>query len=187
MEPMVHADRPNPEQLILDDGSLAATPAQVLAALAQLGIEHHTSVHRPLYTVEDAKDEHYPVPGAHTKNLFLRNKKGRMFVVVIEQDRQINLRTLRDHLQLPGGQFAFASVERMTKYLGVVPGSVTPLALFNDKGGLVKLIFDKSLLMSEWIYVHPCRNTYTTRLRTTDLLKAMEAWEHSAQLLDFDA
>lgn len=184
---MSHADRPDPETLLLDNGQLAATASQVLAALEALGIEHQTVSHEPLYTVEQAQSVEYKDPGAHTKNLFLRNKKGRMFIAVIEHDRTVDLRGLRDTLQLPGGQFAFASTERMSKFLGVVPGSVSPLAAINDHGGKVQIIIDKHLLQQEWIYLHPCRNTHSTRMRTADLLKALKAWDHLPTVVDFDA
>ncbi len=182
---MSHADRPDPETLILENGEAAATAEQVLAALTELGIEHQTEQHTALYTVEDAKTVSYDKPGAHTKNLFLRNKKGRMFLLVVEQDRQVDLRALRDTLQLPGGQFAFASTERMEKYLGVVPGSVTPLAVINDHDGKVQVIIESALLQQEWIYLHPCRNTHTMYMRCEELLKALQAWDHEVLLVDF--
>lgn len=183
---MSHADRPDPESLVLDNGQQAATASQVLAALEALGIEHQTVTHEPLYTVEQAQSVEYKDPGAHTKNLFLRNKKGRMFLAVIEHDRTVDLRGLRDMLQLPGGQFAFASTERMSQFLGVVPGSVTPLAAINDHSGKVQIIIDNDLLKQEWIYLHPCRNTHSTRLRTADLMKALEAWDHPPTIVTFE-
>jgi len=137
---MAHSDRPDPETVILESGDKAATVEVLLGALDAMGIEHHTLVHEPLFTVEQSKQVAFDQPGAHTKNLFLRNKKGRMFLLVVEQDRKVDLKGLRDKLQLPGGQFAFASTERLGKYLGVVPGSVSPLALINDQSGMVQRI-----------------------------------------------
>lgn len=180
---MIHTDRPDPEAVVLENGELAATAEQVLAALSEFGIEHQTSIHEPLYTVEQAKRVDYTEPGAHTKNLFLRNKKGRMFLVVVEPDHKVDLRTLRAILQFPGGQIAFASTERLGKYLGVVPGSVSPLAVINDHGQQVQVFFEQSLLRHEWIYLHPCRNTHSTRLRTADLLRVLDAWGHTATSL----
>ncbi len=181
---MSHSDRPNPETIVLDNGKPAATAEQVLQALTDLGVDHHTITHEPLYTVDEAKSIDYGAPGAHSKNLFLRNKKGRMFLLVIEEDRSIDLKALRDKLLLTGGQFAFASTERMAKFLGVVPGSVTPLAAINDHGGKVQIIIEKALLQQEWIYLHPCRNTHSTRMRTADLLHVLQAWNHEALLLE---
>ena len=182
---MSHADRPDPETVLLENGALAATAEQVLTALSNFGIEHQTSIHEPLYTVEQAKLVEYSQLGAHTKNLFLRNKKGRMFLLVVEPDHKVDLRGLRDKLQLPGGQIAFASTERLGKFLGVVPGSVSPLAVINDHELKVTVYFEKTLLEHEWIYLHPCRNTHSTRLRTADLLTLLEAWGHSVTPLDF--
>lgn len=182
---MSHSDRPDPETVTLITGELAATPEQVFAVLEEHGIDHQTTTHKPLYTVEDAKSIDYEEPGAHTKNLFLRNKKGRMFLVVVEPDHKVDLRGLKGLLQLPGGQIAFASTERLAQYLGVVPGSVSPLAIINDHAAKVQVYFQNTLLEHEWIYLHPCRNTHSTRLRTADLLRVLDAWEHPVTSLDF--
>lgn len=183
---MTHADRPDPETLVLANGERAATVEQVLAALDSYGIEHETTMHEPLYTVEQSQKVAFDKPGAHTKNLFLRNKKGRMFLLVVEQDRIVDLKGLRDKLQLTGGQFAFASTERLSKFLGVVPGSVSPLAIINDHSNSVQVFIEQSLVEQEWIYLHPCRNTHSTRIRCKDLLSLLTKWEHTATLLSFD-
>jgi Ala-tRNA(Pro) deacylase len=184
---MSNADRPNPETILLENGKLAATTDDVLALLNTLGIDHQTVVHEPLYTVEEAKTVSYDDPGAHTKNLFLRNKKGKMFLLVVEQDHIVDLRGLRDRLKMTGGQFAFASTERLAKFLGVVPGSVSPLALINDYSGAVQVFFQHSILAHEWIYLHPCRNTHSTRIRTVDLLKLLDYWNHPVTRIDFNS
>jgi len=182
---MTHSDRPDPDTVILDNGEAAATVEHVLATLNALGIEQETIEHEPLYTVEQSKQVAFDKPGAHTKNLFLRNKKGRMFLLVVEQNRTVDLKALRDKLQLSGGQFAFASTERLSKFLGVVPGSVSPLALINDVSEKVTVYIEGSLLAQEWIYLHPCRNTHSTRLRCSDLLWLLENWNHPVTVLDF--
>ena len=182
---MPHSDRPNPDTIILENGQLAATAEDVLAVIEALGMEHDTQVHEALYTVEQAKQVVYDIPGAHTKNLFLRNKKGRMVLLVVEQDTMIDLKSLRDKLEITGGHLSFASTERLTSYLGVVPGSVSPLALINDHSKSVTVYFEKDLLNQEWIYLHPCRNTHTTRMRCDDLLKLVESWDHKANLVNF--
>ena len=181
---MSHTDRPDPENITLLDGRLAATPEHVLSELDAHGIEHQTTTHKPLYTVEDAKGIVYSEPGAHTKNLFLRNKKGLMFLLVVEPDHKVDLRALKDQLQLPGGQIAFASSERLGKYLGVVPGSVSPLAVSNDHSSKVQVFVQNTLLTHEWIYLHPCRNTHSTRLRVVDLLRLLDIWSHPVTSLE---
>ena len=108
-----------------------------------------------------------------------------MVLLVVEQDRMIDLRGLRDKLQLTGGHLSFASTDRLSKFLGVVPGSVSPLALINDHSNKVQVYIEKSLIKQEWIYMHPCRNTHTTRMRCDDLLKLLDTCNHPAVLLDF--
>lgn len=183
---MTHSDRPDPDTLTLENGETAATVEHVLAALDSLGIEHETITHEPLYTVEQSKQVAFDKPGAHTKNLFLRNKKGRMFLIVVGQDRMVDLKGLRNKLQLPGGQFAFASTERLARFLGVVPGSVSPLAIINDHSQKVQVFIEHSLLNQGWIFLHPCRNTHSTRIRSDDLLRLLEHWDHPVTLLEFD-
>ena len=183
---MSHADRPDPETVVLNNGSTAATVSQVLESLDELGIEHQTQTHPPLYTVKQSRQVVFELPGAHTKNLFLRNKKGLMFLLTVEPDHKVDLRALRDQIQRPGGQFAFASTERLGKYLGVVPGSVSPLALLNDHDHKVEFFIQDTLLDHEWIYLHPCRNTHSTRLSTADLLHALKLWGHAATRLSFE-
>ena len=182
---MAHSDRPNPETITLENGDLAATPDQVIAEIETLNLEQETITHEPLFTVEQSKKVIFEKPGAKTKNLFLRNKKGRMVLLVIEQDRMIDLKGLRDKLQITGGHLSFASTDRLSKFLGLVPGSVSPLALINDHSNKVQVYIEKSLIEQEWIYMHPCRNTHTTRMRCDDLLKLLDSWDHPATLLDF--
>lgn len=184
---MSHKDRPDPENIVLENGHIAATAEDVLALFDTLDIEHKTYIHAPLYTVEEAKTVSYDDPGAHTKNLFLRNKKGKMFLLVVEQNHTVDLRGLRDRLNMTGGQFAFASTERLGKFLGVVPGSVSPLALINDHSGAVQVFFQHSILTHEWIYLHPCRNTHSTRIRTSDLLKLLDYWKHPVTEINFES
>ena len=182
---MAHSDRPNPETVILENGDLAATAEEVLVSIENAEMEHETQVHEALYTVEQAKQVVYDKPGAHTKNLFLRNKKGRMVLLVVEQDTMIDLKSLRDKLEITGGHLSFASTDRLTRFLGVVPGSVSPLALINDHSNSVQVYFEKSVLDEEYIYLHPCRNTHTTRMRCDDLLKLIESWDHPVTVVDF--
>ena len=183
---MSHADRPDPESIVLNNGETAATVEQVMKKLDELGVSHETITHPPLYTVEQSKQVNFELPGAHTKNLFLRNKKGLMFLLTVEPDHKVDLRALRNDIQRPGGQFAFASTERLGKFLGVVPGSVSPLALLNDHEGKVEFFIQSSLLNQEWIYLHPCRNTHSTRIRTAELQRVLEHWQHPITQLNFD-
>ncbi len=161
---------------------LPTSPEQLLARLAELGIESRTVSHPPVFTVEEAKALRGELPGGHVKNLFLRNKKGAMWLVVAEEDRPIDLKALGE--RIGAGRVSFGSPERLMQYLGVVPGSVTPFGIVNDTGGAVQVVLDKGLLAHDPINVHPLTNDRTTAISAKDLLRFLEASGHRPQILD---
>jgi Ala-tRNA(Pro) deacylase len=169
----------------LADGSAPLEPAALLAQLAELGIGAQTVEHAPVFTVEEAKALRGELEGAHIKNLFLRNKKGRMWLVTCLEDREIDLKALGE--QLEAGRFSFGSAERLMSYLGVRPGAVTPFAIVNDKGGEVTMVLDKGVLGHRLVNAHPLVNHMTTALTPADLLRFLEAAGHPARLLDLGA
>lgn len=115
--------------------------ASLLDRLKASGIEFAHYRHDPVFTVEAANDVSDHIPGLHTRNLFLRDKKGRMFLVTLQHDTPVDLKKLSD--LLGAGRFSFGSPERLWKFLGVRPGSVTPLSILNDAGKEVQLILEK--------------------------------------------
>ncbi|MEX0922228.1 MAG: prolyl-tRNA synthetase associated domain-containing protein [Rhodovibrionaceae bacterium] len=169
---------------LLADGSAPATPEALLERLEALGIESRTVGHPPLFTVEDSKALRGALPGGHTKNLFLRNKKGAMWLVTCLEDRAVDLKTLGDRLS--AGRFSFGSAERLMKYLGVTPGAVTPFAIVNDTGGAVRMVLDKALLAHDPLNFHPLDNTRTTAIGPQGLLRFLEDVGHPPQLLEMD-
>lgn len=166
----------------LEDGSAPATPEVLLRHLADLGIEVDTVSHAPVFTVEEAKAVRGELADGHTKNLFLRNKKGRMWLIVCPEDRQIDLKSLAQRLD--AGRFSFGSADRLIRYLGVIPGAVTPFAVINDHGGAVKLVIDSSLLESETLNVHPLDNAMTTAITPADLVRFLESVDHAPEVID---
>ena len=172
-------------QDLLSDGAPPATPADLFARLETLGIEARTVEHPPVFTVEEAKALRGELPGAHIKNLFLRNKKGAMWLVTCLEDREIDLKRLA--AALGAGRFSFGSAERLMQYLGVAPGAVTPFAVINDSGRAVRAVLDKALLDHGPVNGHPLVNTMTTTVEPRDLVRFLEAEGHAPQLLDFDA
>src|SRR5947208_6116333 len=118
-------------------------PQQLFARLDQLGIAYRTVEHPPVFTVEEAKALRGNLPGHHIKNLFLRNKKEEMWLVVALEDRTIDLKRLGE--VLGAGRLSFGSPERLRTYLGVEPGSVTPFAVINDTAHRVSLVLDRAL------------------------------------------
>jgi Ala-tRNA(Pro) deacylase len=119
------------------------SPQQLFTRLDELGLVHSTVEHAPVFTVEQAKAHRGTLPGHHIKNLFLRNKKEEMWLVVALEDRTIDLKRLGE--MLGAGRLSFGSPERLRKYLGVEPGSVTPFAVINDSDHKVTLVLDRGL------------------------------------------
>jgi len=158
-------------------------PQQLFARLDQLGIAHRTVEHPPVFTVEEAKALRGNLPGHHIKNLFLRNKKEEMWLVVALEDRAIDLKRLGD--VLGAGRLSFGSADRLKRHLGVEPGSVTPLSLINDEARAVRLVLDRGVADGGPVNAHPLVNTMTTALAPADLLRFFDAAGHTPRWLDF--
>jgi Ala-tRNA(Pro) deacylase len=158
-------------------------PQQLFARLDHLGIAHRTVEHPPVFTVEEAKALRGNLPGHHIKNLFLRNKKEEMWLVVALEDRALDLKRLGE--VLGAGRLSFGSAERLKRHLGVDPGSVTPLALVNDEARAVRLVLDRGMADGGPINAHPLVNTMTTALSPADLLRFFAATGHQPHWLDF--
>jgi Ala-tRNA(Pro) deacylase len=158
-------------------------PQQLFAKLEALGIAHRTVEHPPVFTVEEAKALRGNLAGHHIKNLFLRNKKEEMWLVVALEDRAVDLKRLGE--ALGAGRLSFGSPERLRRVLGVEPGSVTPLALVNDEARVVRLALDRGLKEGGPVNAHPLVNTMTTAIAIQDLLRLFEATGHAPLWLDF--
>ncbi|WP_420345821.1 prolyl-tRNA synthetase associated domain-containing protein [Pelagibius sp.] len=165
-----------------ESAALPTSPEALLARLDGLGIEARTVSHPPVYTVEQAKALRGELPGAHIKNLFLRNKKGAMWLVTCLEDRDIDLKALGQRLE--AGRFSFGSAERLMTYLGVLPGSVTPFAVINDSRQAVTMVLDSGVLDHDLVNCHPLMNDRTTAISPGDLLRFLEAENHSPQMID---
>lgn len=161
------------------------TPQELLDRLRALEIVCRTVEHPPVYTVEEAKAHRADLPGTHTKNLFVRNKKKRMWLVTTHEDRPVDLKALGKRLR--GGNLSFGSPERLRQYLGVEPGSVTPLAAINDEAGEVEVVLDRELAEAASVCCHPLINTMTTALSGPELIRFLQTVGHPPRLLDLDA
>lgn len=169
---------------VLIDGSSPASATDVSQALAELNISHSTICHPPMRTVADSRALRNGIPGGYSKNLFLRNRKGRMVIVTLLEDRIVNLKAFGQLLGI--GKPSFASEQRLMTYLGVIPGAVTPLAVLNDKTTVVTAVLDQALLEKDPLHFHPCDNSKTTTLSADDLLKYMEHYHQTPIIVDFD-
>ncbi|OED39469.1 hypothetical protein AB833_15300 [Chromatiales bacterium (ex Bugula neritina AB1)] len=169
----------------LINGAQPASAIQVQAALDELGIIHSSISHAPMRTVADSLALRDGVPGGYSKNLFLRNRKGKMLMVTLLEHRTINLKLFGESLGF--GKLSFASPERLMHYLGVIPGAVTPLAILNDVTRSVKLVLDKQLLEMDPLHFHPCDNRMTTTLSAEDLLRYINRHHGEPEIVDFDS
>lgn len=160
------------------------SPETLLARLDALGIGYARHDHPPLFTVEDSKALRGDLPGGHCKNLFLRDRKGAMWLVVCLEDRRIDLKALGE--LLGGARLSFGSADRLMRVLGVVPGAVSPLALINDSGLEVEVILDKAMLEHRPLNYHPLVNTTTIAVAPEDLVRFLEAGGHRPRVLDLD-
>jgi Ala-tRNA(Pro) deacylase len=162
------------------------TAEALLDQLRSLGISVPTIDHSPMFTVKDSKAMRVTPGGAgDIKNLFVRNKKGQMWLITCQEDRQIDLKALAT--ALGAGRFSFASHQRLMLYLGVAPGAVSPLALVNDRQQSVTFVIDNALLACGAIYLHPLDNTRTTTMTSCDLLDFIAQTGHPAQTITFDS
>jgi Ala-tRNA(Pro) deacylase len=160
-----------------------ATPEDLQAEFQRLGVETETVQHPAVYTVDEAKRLRGELPGAHSKNLFLKDKKGRYWLVVALEDRAVDLRALR-HL-IGAAPLSFGKPEALMDVLGITPGSVTPFAAINDKAGLVTVVLDAEMLAAEPLNFHPLVNTATTRISAAGLLAFLEAGGHTPLVVTF--
>jgi len=159
--------------------------ATLFARLDDLGIVSSTVEHAPLYTVEQSQALRGTIPGAHTKNLFLKDKDGRMALVVAKEDTKVDLKGLAK--QLGFGRFSFGKPELMMAVLGIEPGSVTAFSLVNETSRqLAAVVVDEALMDFSEVNCHPLVNSATTRLATKDLLRFMEACGHHPRILRLD-
>jgi Ala-tRNA(Pro) deacylase len=160
---------------------MPATPAELFAYLDRLGIAHRTVTHQALFTVEQSRALRGTIPGGHTKNLFLKDKKGALFLITAPEDAVIELKSLHRRLQA-SGRFSFGSAELMRETLGIEPGAVTPFAAINDTGRRVQVVLDATLMQHETINCHPLTNTMTTSIARADLLRFLEETGHPPRI-----
>ncbi len=159
---------------------MPATPDDLFAFLDRLGIAHRTVTHPPLFTVEQSQALRGQIPGGHTKNLFLKDRKGAIYLVVALEDSVIELKTL--HHKLGAGRFSFGSADLMREVLGVEPGAVTPFGAINDTAGRLTVVLDAAMMEHETLNYHPLVNTRTTSIARADLIKFLEATGHPPRI-----
>ncbi|HEY1710464.1 MAG TPA: prolyl-tRNA synthetase associated domain-containing protein [Rhizomicrobium sp.] len=150
--------------------------AALYERLRALGIAWKTYEHAPVFTVEEAAALYESQPGGHTKNLFLKDKKDGLWLVVCRDELRVDLNALSRALESP--RFSFGSAALLIATLGVPPGSVTPFSALNDTHGKVRVVLDEGMLALTPLNYHPLRNDRTIAVTPDDLLKFLRATGH---------
>jgi Ala-tRNA(Pro) deacylase len=162
---------------------MPATPTDLFARLADLGITLETHRHGAVFTVAEAKTLRGELPGTHTKNLFLKDKKGALWLLVLLEDRVIDLKAVRH--RIGSAPLSFAGADLLREVLGVEPGSVTPFALINDTLKRTTVILDAGIMVGDVVNFHPLTNTATTAIRPRDLLTFIRSCGHMPRTVAF--
>lgn len=159
---------------MLDDPDARET--QLYDRLHALAITWTTHEHRPVFTVEEASDVSDHLPGGHTKNLFLKDKKGGLWLAVVQAHLRVDLNALAKQIGAP--RFSFGSADLLVQTLAITPGSVTPFALMHDPEHKVRPILDAAMLEKTPLNFHPLRNDRTTAIAPADLIRFVESCGH---------
>lgn len=166
---------------------MPATRAELMAFLKDLNIEVTTVDHAPVFTVAESGDLHETIPGGHTKNLFVKDKKGRLFLIVALHDAEIDLKKVHQIIGAQG-RVSFGNADLLGDFLGVEPGSVTPFALINDRAAQkVTPVFDAAMMQHQIVNYHPLKNDATTTIRAGDLITFAKACGHEPKVLAVSA
>ena len=155
---------------------MPATEEDLFARLSELGIETETVRHPAVFTVEESKALRGDLPGGHTKNLFLKDKKGALWLVVALEDRAVDMKDLRR--RIGSAQLSFGRPELLKEVLGIDPGSVTPFAVINDTENRVNVVLDAGMMSFQALNFHPLTNTATTSVTPEGLAAFIRSCGH---------
>ena len=156
--------------------------AALFARLDALGIAHHTLQHVAVFTVAESQGLRGSIAGAHAKNLFVKDKKGRLFLVTALEDAALDLKKLHEAIGAQG-RVSFANADQLRHHLGVEPGSVTPFAALNDSAGAVTVVLQQALMERPVLNFHPLTNTATTTISNTDLVAFLTDTGHPPRIV----
>ena len=161
------------------------TRPDLIAFFDAHGIDHATTDHEAVFRVGEGEGIKDDIPGAHTKNLFLKDAKGRLWLISAQDDTQIDLKRL--HTVIGSARLSFGSAELMEQALGVSPGSVTAFAMINGAERDVTFVLDHRLAQADRVNFHPLVNTATTGLSQAGFAKFFQALAITPLVVDFGA
>ena len=153
---------------------------RLMERLAELGIETTTVDHPPVFSVEESGELYEKIPGGHTKNLFLKDAKGALFLIVAHHRTRVDLKRLPP--VIGSARLSFGRADLLQEVMGVKPGSVTAFAVMNDAGQQVRVVLDRNLMEFDTINLHPMENSATTSIARDDLLRFIRATGHTPQI-----
>lgn len=161
---------------------MAATPEDLFSRLDGLGISYQTHRHEPVFTVEEAQSVSRTLSGGRSKNLFLKDKKGEIYLLVCLEDTKVDLKELRK--KIGAKNLSFGKPELLFDLLGVTPGSVTPFALINDNPVQVKVLLDARMMKEKFLNFHPLINDQTTQISMEGLKRFIEDTGHDMTVIE---
>jgi Ala-tRNA(Pro) deacylase len=154
---------------------------ELFERLSAMAIATTTVEHPPAFTVAESSAIEAQLPGAHTKNLFLKDEDGMLVLVIAKSSTKVDLKAVAR--RLGAGRFSFGKPELLIDVLGITPGSVTAFAIANDTGKRVKVVIDHELLAHDSVNCHPLENTATTNIARDDLLRFIRATGHEPRTM----
>lgn len=157
------------------------TQEELLNVLAQIGIDYTNHEHPAVYTVEEADRHHEGIDGVHSKNLFFKDRKKNLILIVTLSDKPIKIKDVEKKIDVKG--LTFGKPELLAEVLGVIPGAVTPLAVINAKNHDMRVILDEEMMEHDLLNFHPLVNTATTTIRSKDLMKFMEHCNQAVEII----
>lgn len=150
--------------------------------LDALGVAWTIHEHDAVFTVDESAELHQRIAGAHTKNMFLKDSGGQFWLVTVPHHVRVDLKALP--VVIGSKKLSFGKADDMVRLLGITPGAVTPLAAFNDRDGVVRVVLDVALGAANIVNVHPLRNTATISLSGQELISALTSWNHALTIVD---
>lgn len=161
---------------------LPTTSESLLKTLETLDIAYKNHHHAPIFTVEEGLHLKAEIPGLHCRNLFLRDKKKKMFLITAANETEIDLKKLENLLD--SARLSFGSPERLWTHLGIRPGSVNPFCVINDTEHQVSVIIDQVMMEADAVNVHPMDNAMTVSIAPKDLMRFFAHTGHDAKIVD---
>ncbi len=160
---------------------MPSTREDLFVLFDNLNIKTSTAEHMPVFTVEEARQVHGDIPGGHCKNLFCKDEKGVLWLIVALEDARIDLKAAKD--RIGSKRLTFGKPELLMAVLGVEPGSVTPFGLINDQAARTNVILDQAMMSLDQLNFHPLKNNATTTISASDLLTFIRATGHDPRVV----